>query len=66
MGKLHKIKKAILKNPDKWNSAIFAGKNSYNQWVPGYSWIGNSYRNFIKKILRDCRSTDIRVDRNDG
>jgi hypothetical protein len=54
MGKLHKLRRAIEKNPDKWRMAraarIYKWKGA---WVcePIHYW-GYSYRAFVNKYVK--------------
>lgn len=58
MGKLHSLKKAILKDPSKWYGA--GAKKSCGEWEPIKDWWRdghNSYKNFVKKILTSGSSS---------
>ena len=59
MGKLHSIKKAVLRNPKKfadafpsikWSCGVIKYKNN---WVPTRLFV-RSYSNFVKKCLILC------------
>lgn len=51
MGKLHSLRRAILRNPRKWRqySCVGAARSRSGEWFPVY-W-SHSYRQFIKKVL---------------
>jgi hypothetical protein len=55
MGKLHKIRKAILANPESFSkgyNSFYSGASYYHgckQAQPSY--YGNSYKNFVRKVL---------------
>ena len=64
MGKLHKIRREIARNPDRWMEvlpryglatrsflACSAAKSTTGAWYP--SVYGNAYRAFVRKTLRD-------------
>ena len=53
MGKLHKLKRAILRNPSTWYNVDGAGKCG-GEWEPQTWWGGGSksYGSFIRSVLK--------------
>lgn len=58
MGKLHTLRRAILRTPDLWvNRGAFRDSKGY--WYPSSMWCYGSYRpyaNFVKSVLNRSRS----------
>ena len=57
MGKLHSLRRAILRDPEKWKDAKYAVKHK-DGWHPGTGirmwWPPiHTYRNFIKSVLKN-------------
>lgn len=61
MGKLHKLRRTIERDPKKWLHRLSTYKNPYpfsavytnNQWVPNHDALRGPYRNFVRKVLED-------------
>lgn len=62
MGKLHTLRRAIEREPDKWfHISRFFGKTELRphnakfyggQWIPNRNWMSPfAYRRFVKKVL---------------
>lgn len=61
MGKLHKLRRAILKDPMAWVSdrhgqPMAAVRYGNRPWEPRSSWCVKSYVRFVKKVLADIES----------
>lgn len=53
MGKLHKLRRAIKRDPDRWHSYSKA-RGAYQApcgWRPSY-WFDKPYRAFVRHVLR--------------
>lgn len=62
MGKLHKIRKAVLANPKIFKRLSYGNicLGNYGAWFDASTqtwkptrWWGSSYRNFVRKVLKD-------------
>ena len=61
MGKLHKLRRAILRNPDEWIYTSYFGAHDampayitpFNGARPMGWWWSHSYKQFVRKVLRD-------------
>ena len=52
MGKLHTLRRAILRDPKKWRGARGASRTRKGEWYPSASYFtGTSYRSFIKHVV---------------
>jgi len=64
MGKLRKLRKAVLANPERWR-----GNGARMNWF-GESWYPdrwvNSYRTFVTHVLREVGKSDVRTVREGG
>lgn len=64
MGKLRKLRKEILRNPDKWrrrhgHSRVAYGAHFHKRWTP--DWYGHSYEAFVAHVLREVGNADVRA-----
>ena len=67
MGKLHSLKRAILRNPEIWyktiqpSHTVYFGAIKYkNEWKPSKLSCNTSYVNYVKKVIEEIGLTDIR------
>ena len=53
MGKLHSLRRAIQRDPDKWRNARAAARYGRGDWFPITRWSygDGAYRKFIAKCL---------------
>lgn len=59
MGKLHTLRRAIQREPEKWyyysmfgHYVVMCARFRNRQWEPtGASFYGNSYKKFVRKTL---------------
>jgi hypothetical protein len=57
MGKLHTLRRAIRREPDKWLKSYSGASYFAGAWRP--SWYARSYRKFIQKVLREIRESPV-------
>ena len=67
MGKLRKLRKAILKDPDRWRSKFPFGRRVAHgaRFCKRDGWVrniwGHSYEAFVAHVLREVGNADVRA-----
>ena len=56
MGKLHTLRRAIERDPEKWKDARGADRwKKHGRWLP-MRWYRKAYGAFIRSVLRDIEA----------